>query len=148
MKAWTMRALVTVAVAGLISVVAGADNNNGLGQRSQCDEGTLRGSYVLTARGFTIVGGVAQPKAIVELIDFHGDGALTVTGGTLSFNGSVTQIPPNGAGNYTLGPDCNGTLNFIPVPNFSLFVERDGKSGWVIQTNNNNVFQGTLTQRK
>jgi hypothetical protein len=148
MKAWTMRALVTVVFAGLISVGAGADDDNGLGQRSQCDEGTLRGSYVLTARGFSIVGGVAQPKAIVELIDFHGDGALTVTGGTVSNNGAITQIPPNGAGNYTVGPDCNGTLSFIPFPNFSLFVERDGKRGWVIQTNTGHVFQGTLEQRK
>lgn len=145
MKALMMRMLLAVMFAGVISGGARADNN---GQGPQCDEKTLKGSYVFTASGFNIVGGVAQPKAIVELIDFHGDGALTVTGGTVSVNGVITQIAPGGAGNYTLGPDCNGTLNFIPFPNFSLFVERDGKSGWMIQTNPNSVFQGTLTQRK
>jgi hypothetical protein len=148
MKALTMRTLIVVTFAGLISVVAWADDNNGQGQGPQCEEKTLRGSYVLAASGFNISGGAAQPKAIVELIDFHGDGSLTVTGGTLSINGTITQIPPNGAGNYTLGPDCNGTVNFIPLPNFNLFVDRDGKSGWVIQNNPNSVFQGTLTQRK
>jgi hypothetical protein len=39
-----------------------------------CGEHTLRGSYVFTAHGWNIVGGVAQPKAIVEGINFNGDG--------------------------------------------------------------------------
>jgi hypothetical protein len=145
MKALTMGTLLAVTFAWVMASAARADN--GLGP--ECDSATLRGEYVFTARGFSIgAGGVAQPKAIVELIEFHGNGALTVLGGTVSMNGVVNQIPPGGAGNYTLGPDCNGTLNFLPAPNFSLFVERDGKSGWMIQTNNNNVFQGTLEQRK
>jgi len=145
MTTWMMRTLLAVMFAGVVSNAAWADNN---GRGPQCDESTLRGEYVFTATGFNIVGGVAQPKAIVELIEFHGNGALTVLGGTVTINGNVSQIAPGGAGNYTLGPECNGTLNFIPAPNFSLFVERDGRSGWMIQTNPNTVFQGTLTQRK
>jgi hypothetical protein len=146
MRTWTMRTLIAVMIAAVISSAAWADNN---GRGPGCSEATLRGEYVFTASGFNIsAAGVAQPKAIVELIEFHGDGALTVLGGTVSINGAVSQIAPGGAGNYTLGPECNGTLNFIPAPSFSLFVERDGKSGWMIQTNANSVFQGTLTQRK
>jgi hypothetical protein len=145
MKALTMGALLAVTFAVVMTNGARADNN---GVGPVCDSATLSGEYVFTARGFNIMGGVPQPKAIVELIEFHGDGALTVLGGTISNNGGVNAIPPGGAGNYTLGPDCNGTLNFIPAPNFSLFVERDGKSGWMIQTNANTVFQGTLEQRK
>lgn len=141
----SMRTLSAVTFAGVVSSVAWADNN---GRGPECDSATLKGEYVFTASGYNIVSGVAQPKTILELIEFHGDGALTVLGGTISINGTVTQVAPNGAGNYTLGPDCNGTLNFIPLPNFSLFVERDGKSGWMFQTNPNSVFQGTLTQRK
>jgi hypothetical protein len=147
MKAWTMRVVIAATFAGLISSVAWADNN-GQGQGPQCDETTLRGSYVLTARGYNIVGGVAQPKAIVELIDFDGEGTVSVPGGTVSVNGVVTQIAPNGFGTYTLGSDCNGTLTFIPGPSFSMFVNRDGKNGWMMQTNPNTVFQGTLEQRK
>jgi hypothetical protein len=147
MKALTRRSLIAIAIAVAMTSGAGAGNDeNG----KQCDVTTLKGSYVLTASGFTIVGGVPQPKAIVELIDFNGDGTLTVTGGTVSLNGTVIPIAPNGVGDYTLGPDCNGTLVFIPIPGptFSIVVETDGKSGWVMQTNQNNVFPGTLTRRK
>ena len=50
-------------------------------------QSTLDGLYVFTAPGFNIVAGVPQPKAIVELIDFHGDGELTVPAATVSING-------------------------------------------------------------
>lgn len=145
MKALTIGILLVVLFAGVMASAARPDNN---GQGPQCDSATLRGEYVFTARGFNIVGGVAQPKAIVELIDFYGDGALGVLGGTASINGAILQIAPGGAGNYILGPDCNGTLSFTSGPSFSLFVERDGKGGWMMQTNPNSVFQGTLEQRK
>ena len=143
MKALTMRSLLAIAIAVTMTSSAGAGND---GNGKRCDVTTLKGSYVLTANGFLIAGG-ALPKAIVELIDFNGDGTLTVTGGTLSVNGVVSQIQP-GVGDYTVGPDCTGTLQFIPAPSFSLVVETDGKSGWVMQTNQNNVFQGTLTRRR
>ena len=145
MKALTMGTLLAVTFAVVLASAARADNN---GQGPQCDSATLRGEYVFTARGFNIVGGVAQPKAIVELIEFHGDGALSVLGGTVSINGAITQIAPGGAGNYALGPDCNGTLSFIAGPSFSLFVERDGKNGWMLQNNPHRVFKGTHEQRK
>ena len=147
MKAFTMRALVAVTIAGTLSSVAWADNDE---HGRKCDSTTLKGSYVFSASGFTIIpGGVPQPKTIVELIDFHGNGALTVTGGTLSLNGTIITIPPNGAGNYTVEPDCTGTVSFNPLPSFNLVVEVDGKSGWMIQALPNlSVFQGTLTRRK
>ena len=146
MKAFTMRTLIAVTIAGTLSNVAWADNE---GHGRKCDSTTLKGSYVFSASGFNIVGGVAQPKTIVELIDFHGNGALTVTGGTVSINGAIMPIAPNQPGNYGVDPDCTGTVNFIPGPNFNLVVEVDGKSGWMIQTGPNPaVFQGTLTRRK
>ena len=40
------------------------------------------GLYVFTASGFNIVGGVAQPKVIVESIRFDGHGNLTVPAAT------------------------------------------------------------------
>src|SRR5215208_7441594 len=103
MKALTMRTLIAVTLAGTMSTVAWADNGN---NENQCDSTTLKGSYIFSASGFNIVGGVAQPKTIVELIDFHGDGALTVTGGTVSINGGVAPIAPGGSGNYIVDADC------------------------------------------
>jgi hypothetical protein len=138
---WTVIAA-TIAVA--MTGVAGAQSGD---SENQCSARTLKGSYVLTATGFNIVGGVAQPKTIVELIEFHGNGTLTVSGGTVSINGVVTPIAPNGIGDYDIGPDCNGSLVFIPGPSFNLFIERNGKSGWAIQTNAGTVFQGKLERR-
>jgi hypothetical protein len=146
MKAVTMGIVLAVTFAGVMASSARADNN---GVGPVCDSATLRGEYVFTARGYNIsAAGVPQPKAIVELIEFHGTGTLGVLGGTVSINGGITQIAAGGVGNYTLGPDCNGTLSFIAGPSFSLFVQRDGKSGWMIQTGAPAVFQGTLEQRK
>jgi hypothetical protein len=48
------------------------------GERRACTVRILRGSYVFSATGFNIVGGVQQPKAIVEVIAFHGDNTLDV----------------------------------------------------------------------
>lgn len=141
----TIRTLIAGTMALIMTGAAGAQTGE---QDNQCTVKTLKGSYVLTASGHMFVGGVAQPKAIVELIEFNGDGTLTVSGGTVSVNGAVNQIPPNGIGDYHIDAECNGSLVFIPGPSFNLFIERDGKSGWVIQTNPGNVFQGTLTRRK
>ena len=60
-------------------------------ERRACTERTLRGSYVFSASGFNIVGGVQQPKAIVEVIVFNGDGTLDVPAATVSLNGLIVR---------------------------------------------------------
>ena len=114
-----------------------------------CRDSTLHGLYVFNASGFNIVGGIAQPKAIVELIRFNGDGSLTVPAATVSINGTITRSPPNGTGRYTVGPDCTGSLVFgpplaAPGPAYDLFVEFGGSELHMIQTGPGSpVFQGT-----
>ena len=56
-----------------------------------CGVKTLRGTYVFAATGFNIVAGVALPKAIVEVIEFNGDGTLSVPAATLSANGVIIR---------------------------------------------------------
>jgi hypothetical protein len=81
----------------------------------RCTTETLDGLYVFAASGFIVLAmGPAQPKAIVELIRFHGDGTLDVPGATQSERrdraGSAC-----GTGTYTVAnlvpPDgaCLGT---------------------------------------
>jgi hypothetical protein len=111
-----------------------------------CDLRTLRGSYVFAATGYNIVGGVAVPKAIVEAIRFNGDGTLAVPAVTVSINGVISSPPPGGVGVYTLDAGCTGTVTFTPGPSFHLFVGPTGTEGWMIQTNPNTVFQGTITR--
>ena len=113
------------------------------GESQVCGPQTLHGSYVFTAQGFNIVSGVAQPKAIVEGIDFNGDATLTVPFGTVSINGLIIQIPPGGTGTYTLDSSCEGTLTFTTGPvNYSISVAHNGREIFMIQTDANTVFQG------
>jgi len=141
------RLIPTVVVAalalGVSSQAAFAD-----GTPSPCSVGTLRGRYVFTATGFTIdpASGVVRPKAIVEVIDFNGDGTLQVPAGTRSVNGVITRFAPNPTVfDYTLGEDCAGTITF-DGPTFDIVVAPRGNQLWLIQSNPNNAFQGSATR--
>jgi len=124
----------------------------------QCTVAALDGLYVFAATGFfglpvTSTSAPAQPKAIVELIRFNGDGSLDVPGATRSLNGTIAEIPAGGTGTYTVAdlvpPDraCTGTLVFSPSgPHFNLFIAPDGNQIRMIQTDTGNVFQGTATK--
>jgi hypothetical protein len=142
MQRFTKRALVALVMAMGVSGIALAHDDDD----RACSLRTLRGTYIFAANGFNIVGGVAQPKAIVEVIDFNGDGTLSVPAATRSLNGVVAQIPPGGIGNYTVEAGCTGTLAFIGGPSFDIFIAPGGKTLWMIQTNPNAVLQGTATR--
>ena len=114
---------------------------------NSCGAHTLRGSYVFNAHGWDIVGGAAQPKAIVEGIDFNGDGTLVSPFATVSINGTI--LHGSGApGFYTVNLDCTGTLTFPGIASFDIFVQPgDGKQVWMIQTGPGApVFEGTATK--
>lgn len=116
------------------------------GEAQACGPQTLQGSYVFTAQGFNIVSGAAQPKAIVEGIDFHGDGTFSVPFATVSINGVIIQVPPGGVGTYAVDTSCQGTVSFMNGPNFNIFVARNGRRVSMIQTDPNTVFQGITTR--
>jgi hypothetical protein len=133
--------LAIVLLALSVSSVARADDDG-----NDCTLRTLHGRYVFAATGHNvvIVAGVAQPqpKAIVEVIDFNGDGTLSVPAATRSVNGVIAQIPPGGVGDYTVEAGCTGRLTFIGGPSFDLFIAPKGEQLWMIQTNPNTVLQG------
>ena len=115
------------------------------GERRACTVRTLLGSYVFSATGFNIVSGVPQPKAIVEVIVFQGDGTLDVPAATLSLNGMIIRSAPS-FGTYTVDDDCTGTITFNG-PTFDIFLSKDGDDISMIQTTPNTVFQGLATRR-
>ena len=93
-----------------------------------------------------IVGGVAVPKAIVEGIDFNGDGTLVSPFATVSINGTIIHSSGS-VGSYTVAADCTGTLAFTGGATFDIFVEPTGKQLWMIQTGPMPaVFEGTVTR--
>ena len=111
-----------------------------------CSVHTLHGSYLFATHGWNIVGGVAQPKAIVEGIDFNGDGTLVSPFATVSINGTI--IHSSGSlGTYTVNTDCTGTLSFTGGASFDIFVEASGRQLWMIQTGPMPaVFEGVATR--
>jgi len=112
-----------------------------------CSLATLRGDYVFSASGHSLIAGVWQPKAIVESIHFNGDGTLSVTAATVANAGNsgvVTQSPPGGTGTYAVDANCKCTLHFTPGPSFDIFVAPRGRELWMIQTNPGNAFQGQV----
>ena len=74
MKQHFRTCVLAAAMALAVSDVARAHDD---GDEDACSNATLHGLYAFTASGFNIVAGVPQPKAIVELIDFNGDGTAT-----------------------------------------------------------------------
>jgi hypothetical protein len=149
-----------VALAVLLALLVGSPvsghDNDGHGQR--CTVDTLDGLYVFSATGFvTPATAPARPKAIVELIRFNGDGTVSVPGGAVSLPAATggtqtSSIQPGETGTYTVAdlvpPDglCTGTLTFPSGPSHDLFIPLNGERIWTIQTNPNNVFQGTATK--
>jgi hypothetical protein len=132
--------LVAALILGVSTVPAHAEPH--------CTDATLDGLYVFTARGFNIVGGVPQPKAIVELIRFNGHGTVDVPGGRASVNGTV--FPTAGKGTYTtptpVDKGCEATISFVDGPTHYLFIPPHADEIQVIQINSNTVFQGTATR--
>jgi hypothetical protein len=126
---------VAMAVIGLAGVARADDH-------AVCSVATLRGPHLFTASGYNIVGGVVQPKAIIEVIRFDGNGSLTVPVATVSINGTIVHPPPNGTGTYTISPDCSGTLLFSSGQSFDLYVAPGGREFSMIQTNPLTVLQG------
>ncbi len=112
-----------------------------------CGLQTLRGSYLFATHGWNIVGGVAQPKAIVEGIDFNGDGTLVSPFATVSINGTIIRSS-NTPGTYTVNADCTGTLTFTGGASFDVFVDKKGDELWMIQTGGAvpAVFEGAVTR--
>jgi hypothetical protein len=146
MKQYIGKFVVAAAMVLAVSGVARAHDDDDEGK--PCSLSTLHGLYVFTASGFNIVGGVPQPKAIVELITFNGDGTVTSGKTTVSLNGTIIHSKDT-PGSYTLGPDCTGHLKFMDGganPEFDLYVAFKGSQIQMIQTFQTvgaPVFQGT-----
>ncbi len=121
---------------------AGADNTG-----PDLSVHTLHGLYLFGTHGFNIVGGVAQPIALVEGIHFNGDGTLVSPFATVSINGLILRFSGT-VGTYTVEPSGQGTLAFTSGPpvTFDIFVEDGGKQVWMMETGTNTVLQGTATK--
>jgi hypothetical protein len=101
------------------------------GEDHRCQLGLLDGLYVFTASGFNIPSGAPPvPKAIIEVLRFHGDGTVETLTVALNVNGNPSTNSPGGTGTYTVSaldpPEAvyTGTLAFNdpPNPRFNLVI--------------------------
>ena len=122
----------------------------------RCRNDLLKGQYVFTATGFTRApnstpGTPWVPKAILEILQFNGDGTLSTPGVTVANpfgdSGLVLQPPAGAPGIYSVNDDCSGSVQFLDAGGvvFKIFVDPAvGDTVWMIQTNPaNNVFPGS-----
>ena len=94
---------------------------------AHCGVHTLRGSYLFATHGWNIVGGIAQPKAIVEGIDFNGDGTLVSPFATVSINGTIIRSAGT-MGFYTVAADLTGPSHLPEAQVFDIFVDKGGQA--------------------
>src|SRR4029077_3996376 len=123
-----MSSLVATAMALGMSGNARADS-----PPQSCSVRTLPVSYLFATHGWNIVGDIAVPKAIVEGIDFNGDGTLVSPFATVSINGTIIRSSGS-LRTYNVNTDCTGTLSFTGGASFDIFVEASGRQLWMIQT--------------
>lgn len=143
-KTWTAAALAICAMAWSAPGLA----QDGNADPQQCSLRTLNGSYVLAASGFVIVAGVAQPKALIEQIDFNGEGSAVSPHAAVAVNGNPLAFSTGGAASYGFDDgSCSGTITFANGPTHKVYMAPDGDKGWtLLMAPPSNVFQGTLTR--
>jgi hypothetical protein len=122
----------------------------------KCNNATLKGQYIFSASGFTrpptsTPGTPWVPKAIIEVLQFNGDGTVNTPGlavaNPFGDTGTILQPPAGADGTYTVNEDCSGTIQFLDAASvtFKFFIDPPrGETIWMLQINPaQNVFQGT-----
>ena len=92
-----------------------------------CSVDRLRGLYVWTFDGYTRLGGNLVPKAVMQGLQFNGDGTTYNTFGTVNIGGTIIIDATGGVGIYTVAADCTGTLSITDGPTFNMYVGPGGK---------------------
>src|SRR5262249_46491794 len=76
-----------------------------------CSVGILKGSYLWTFDAYSNFGGNFVPTAVLQGLQFNGDGTTLNTFGTVNIGGTIVFDVTGAAGTYTVNPDCTGTLS-------------------------------------
>lgn len=150
----TRNSVVTLQWAGILAALA---TSPATAIAHGCGAEMLQGKYVYNSTGFTRPAASAPgtpwvPKAILQIINFSGDGVVTTPTITVAnaFGdvGNLLQPPGGGApGAYVVNEDCTGKIHFFDAAGvmYTIYVEPpNGDTIWMIQTHPlNNVSQGS-----
>jgi hypothetical protein len=99
-----------------------------------CNLRMLRGLYLWTFDGYQNVGGNLVPKAVMQGLQFNGDGTTFNPFGTVNIGGFIIIDATGGVGTYTVAADCTGTLSITGGPTFNIYVGPGAQQIWTLET--------------
>jgi hypothetical protein len=94
----------------------------------------MNGLYLWSFDGHDILDGNLLPVAVMQGLQFNGDGTTYSPFGTVNIGGTIVFDVSGGVGTYTVAPDCTGTLSITGAPTFNMYVAPGGKQIWTIET--------------
>src|SRR5262249_36257074 len=146
-------ACASVCLAAAIALVPGTSATaRAAADARGCSVDMLRGLYVWSFDGYQNFSGNFVPKAIMQGLQFNGDGTTSNPFGTVTIGGTFVFDATGGSGTYTVNPDCTGTLSPAPgiAPTFNIYVGPGAQQVWTIETSPNpaglGVSLGTATR--
>ena len=101
---------------------------------ASCGVQMLNGLYLSSWDGYANFGGTLVPKAIMEGKRFNGDGTFVNDFGTVNIGGTTILNTGGFGGNYTVAPDCTGTISVPDGPSFNIYVGPGAQKFWFTQT--------------
>jgi len=126
--------LFACALVSLVAAMAlGTSATAGAEVDRHCSVGMLRGLYLWTFDGYTDLGGGLVPKAVMQGLQFNGDGTTFNPFGTVNIGGTIIIDATGGVGTYTVAPDCTGTLSITDGPSFNMYVGPGAQQIWITQ---------------
>ena len=101
-----------------------------------CSVGMLRGLYLWTFDALGNVDGNLVPTAVMQGLQFNGDGTTYNAFGTVNIGGTIIFDATGFSGTYTVNPDCTGILSPAPgvAPTFNIYVGPGAQQVWTIQS--------------
>jgi hypothetical protein len=134
-KSITSYFLFACALVSLVAAIAlGTSATAGAAADGQaCSVHMLRGLYLWTFDGYANLNGNLVPKAVMQGLQFNGDGTTFNTFGTVNIGGSIIIDATGGVGTYTVAADCTGTISITNGPSFNMYVGPGAQKIWTNQ---------------
>jgi hypothetical protein len=150
-KSITSYLLFACALVSLVAAMAlGTSATAGAAADGQaCSVHMLRGLYLWTFDGYAILGGNLLPKAVMQGLQFNGDGTTFNTFGTVNVGGTIIIDATGGVGTYTVAADCTGTISITNGPSFNMYVGPGAQKIWtnqIVGTGATGLGVGTATR--
>jgi hypothetical protein len=125
-----------VCLAAAMALGPGTSATAGPAPAQVCSVGMLRGLYLWTFDSHENVDRNFVPVAVMQGLQFNGDGTTYNAFGTVNIGGTIIFDATGFSGTYTVAADCTGTLSPAPgiAPSFNIYVGPGAQQVWTIQS--------------